>query len=576
MGVTRELPKLRRKMRGVFGIARMRPGQEEVMRSVLEGRDTLAVMPTGAGKSLCYQLPGLHLPGTTVVVSPLISLMKDQVDKLGHAGLEAAQLNSSLTAGERRESIGHIEREESDFVFTTPERFVDPAFLETLGKNQIDFVVVDEAHCISEWGHDFRPAYLALGEAVRTLGSPPVLALTATATSEVMLDIAKHLNLRNARVITTGIYRPNLRYEVARVTNELEKRESLVRLMRETDGTGIIYAATVKAVEALAEFFAGSEFEVAKYHGKLPARERKENQERFMAGGLKAMIATNAFGMGIDKPDIRFVAHYQMPGSLEAYYQESGRAGRDGDAACCVLLFQLEDRRTQQFFLGGSHPKFDDVLAVYNALLALRAHESPAELVAVQDGASTVAETKVRVVLSLLKELKLVRELRGARFRLSRAEVSRVELEEAARRCEELGERDREKLERMMLYGQSAACRWRLLHEYFDAAFENVRCGNCDNCLHPLEEQLGLNEKKDERITTRPPLTAAAQEAFVKNEGAREFSAGDRVSVSAHGGGRVKAVDGDKLTIVFSDGETRMFKSEFVEPRAGRTRRTHG
>jgi ATP-dependent DNA helicase RecQ len=576
MGVTRELPKLRRKMRGVFGIARMRPGQEEVMRSVLEGRDTLAVMPTGAGKSLCYQLPGLHLPGTTVVISPLISLMKDQVDKLGVAGLEAAQLNSALTAGERRESIGHIEREESDFVFTTPERFVDPAFLETLGKNRIDFVVVDEAHCISEWGHDFRPAYLALGEAVRTLGSPPVLALTATATNEVMLDIAKHLNLRNARVITTGIYRPNLRYEVARVTNELEKRESLVRLMRETDGVGIIYAATVKAVEALAEFFEGSEFAVAKYHGKLPARERKENQERFMAGGLKAMIATNAFGMGIDKPDIRFVAHYHMPGSLEAYYQESGRAGRDGDAARCVLLFQLEDRRTQQFFLGGSHPKFDDVLAVHNALLALRAHESPAELAAVQDGASTVAETKVRVVLSLLKELKLVRELRGARFRLSRAEVSREELEEAARRCEELGERDREKLERMMLYGQSAACRWKLLHEYFDAPFKDVRCGNCDNCRHPLEEQLGLAEKKDEQITTRPPLTAATQGAFVKNEGAREFTVGDRVSVPARGGGRVKAVDGDKLTIVFPDGETRIFKSEFVEPRAGsgRTRRT--
>jgi ATP-dependent DNA helicase RecQ len=610
-------------MRGVFGIARMRPGQEEVMRSVLEGRDTLAVMPTGAGKSLCYQLPGLHLPGTTVVVSPLISLMKDQVDKLGDAGLEASQLNSSLTAGERRESLGQIERDESDFVFTTPERFTDPAFLETLAKNRIDFVVVDEAHCISEWGHDFRPAYLALGEAVRALGSPPVLALTATATSEVMLDIAKHLNLRDARVITTGIYRPNLRYEVARVTNESEKRENLVRLMRETGGTGIIYAATVKAVEALAEFFTGSEFEVAKYHGKLPARERKSNQDRFMAGGLKAMIATNAFGMGIDKPDIRFVAHYQMPGSIEAYYQESGRAGRDGEAARCVLLFQLEDRRTQQFFLGGSHPKFDDVLAVYNALLALRAHESPAELGAVREGAAAVAESKVRVVLSLLKELRLVRELRGARFRLARAEVGRAELERAARRCEELGERDREKLERMMLYGQSAACRWRLLHDYFDAPFGQGRCGNCDNCLHPLEEQLGLNsahktgmtvgaglvparvppkqdgqgpapplhddtrrgvlsgtpsDKKTGRELPQPPPTVASRRRAVKEEEAIEFSAGDRVSVPAHGEGRVKAVEGDKLTIVFPDGETRMFKPEFVEPRAGkgRTRRAGG
>ncbi|MDT7542354.1 MAG: ATP-dependent helicase RecQ [Acidobacteriota bacterium] len=548
-------------MRETFRIARMRPGQEEVIRSVLEGRDTLALMPTGAGKSLCYQLPALHLGGTTLIVSPLISLMKDQVDKLEEAGVEAAQLNSALTAVERRESLERIEGDAGGLIFTTPERLTDPSFLATLSKNMIDFVVVDEAHCISEWGHDFRPAYLSLGEAIKSLGSPPVLALTATATPEVVRDIEKHLNLRKPRVITTGIYRPNLRYEVVRATNEAEKRAHLARLFREIDGTGIVYAATVKAVESLYEHFAGSGFECAKYHGKLPARERKENQERFMAGRLKAMFATNAFGMGIDKPDMRFVAHYQMPGSIEAYYQESGRAGRDGKEARCVLLYQLDDRRTQQFFLGGRHPKIEDVSAVYDAMLSLGARESAIDLSALQDTANTVAATKVRVVLSLLKELKLVKELRGARFKLAKAAISRDEIEAAARTFDEQGQHDREKLERMMLYGQSVACRWKLLHEYFEAPFAEEHCGNCDNCLQPPREQSG----RAERNVAPEMLPASLKDGREAVKSAPEFEPGERVSVPVYGEGRVKSVEDDKLIVAFADGETRKFKKEFVE-----------
>ncbi len=492
--VTRELTRMRRTLRETFGLDKLRRGQAEVIRSVLEGHNTLAIMPTGAGKSLCYQLPSLHLPGTTVVVSPLISLMKDQVDKLRDAGLEAAQLNSALTTQEKDENLEQIKTEQSDFVFITPERFTDQEFLRELRNSEINFVVIDEAHCISEWGHDFRPAYLSLGAAVKSLGSPPVLALTATATSEVITDIEKQLDLGKLQVVKTGIYRPNLYFEVKRVTNEREKHEQLMRILNEHEGVGIIYAATVKAVEELTDWLRSFDFKIEKYHGRMKASERKQNQDAFMNDELKAIVATNAFGMGIDKPDIRFVVHYQMPGSLEAYYQEAGRAGRDGEAATCSLFYQLEDRRTQQFFLGGKHPKFDDILAVYQALETLKAAERAVALSAVQEQANTVSSAKVRVVLSLLKEFRIVKEQRGPQFRLLRVDVERNELEALARSSQEKVNKDKEKLERMMQYGQSAMCRWRLLHDYFGEEMEEERCGNCDNCVHPLAEQIALPE----------------------------------------------------------------------------------
>ena len=476
-------------MRGTFGLDEFRPGQEAVIDSIVAGRDTIAVMPTGAGKSLCYQLPALHLPGITLVVSPLIALMKDQTDKLQALGVRARQVNSGIDASELKSALEAIDKGDVEFVFATPERLEDPEFIQRLRQHHVDLFVVDEAHCLSEWGHDFRPAFLGLGTAVKAVGSPPVLALTATATERVLDDISCQLGLRDPATFNLGIYRPNLHYEVRRTASETAKAQNLVEILRTLDGHGIIYCATVKNCESVARVLEGEGITAAKYHGRIGAARRREVQDQFMADELKAIVATNAFGMGIDKPDIRFVVHYDMPGSLESYYQESGRAGRDAAAASCILLYRLEDRRTHQFFLGGRYPNADDILAIRDALVALNGGSEAVTLAAIQAHAVNTAKSRVRSVLTVMKEAGIVRELRGSRFRLADRNIDAGRLEEVAAAYARRKEADRGKLERMTGYAQSALCRWKLLLDYFAEPDAIERCGTCDNCRHPLDQQ---------------------------------------------------------------------------------------
>ncbi len=393
-----------------FGLIEFRPGQAEVVSAVLSGRNAVVVMPTGAGKSLCFQLPAVLLPGVTLVASPLIALMKDQVEQLLARGITATFINSALGEAERAERLRGLRAGAYKLVYVAPERFRSPAFLEALAEIHVDLFAVDEAHCISHWGHDFRPDYAGLGQVRKRLRPPRTVALTATATPEVRQDIVRSLLMKDPQVFVAGFDRANLLLEVVPVSGDEERRAECARLVTE-GGSGIIYCSTRKAAEGMQRALASSGHRPVLYHAGMDDDARRRAQDKFMSASNAVVVATNAFGMGIDKPDIRFVAHANIPRAVEAYYQEIGRAGRDGAPARAVLLFNHADVFTQERMIQGSHPTESVFADVWTALQEYEEFDQGINALAGQVSAS---EFEVSAALRILeREGKIVRAGRG-------------------------------------------------------------------------------------------------------------------------------------------------------------------
>src|SRR5215813_3512361 len=483
------LPSLRKH----FGFEDFREGQREVIATILSGKDVVVVMPTGSGKSLCYQLPALMSVGATLVVSPLIALMKDQVDALQARGLPATFINSSIPEIEQRNRIDALRRGQFKLVYVAPERFRSGRFVTALQSLKVSLFAIDEAHCMSTWGHDFRPDYLRLKNVITSLGKVQTLALTATATPYVRADIIQQLGLNKPETFVSGFDRPNLSIDVTHTERVREKLDHIRRIARKLDGSGIVYASTRKAVEEVSQELRDRNLSVAAYHAGMKDPVRIKAQEDFMSGRKQIIVATNAFGMGIDKPDIRFVVHYQMPGSIEAYYQEIGRAGRDGLPSTCVLLFNYADKNTHDFFIEGSYPEISTIKQVYDSLAATELRKIELSTPEIARRAGETNEMAVQSALYVLERAGHIQRTAPALNRGGRgtqqgrsiimldsvpATKLRVDPADVSRR----GELERRKLRAMIDFCYTDYCYRAHILNYFGDRKSGRQCGTCGNC----------------------------------------------------------------------------------------------
>lgn len=483
-----------------FGYSTFRPGQAEIVNAALCGQDALGVMPTGSGKSLGYVIPALLLRSPVIVVSPLIALMKDQVDLLRRKDIAADYVNSTVLAADQKRRIADFRAGHLRLLFVAPERFRSERFMDALSGFRPGLFAIDEAHCISEWGHDFRPDYARLRIAAEALGRPPLLALTATATRTVRDHIVENLGMRAPRVVVRGFDRPNLDFEVLRLASRDEKLEQTLAIAQSLR-RGIVYCATRKSVEEVATFLKRGSIEAAPYHAGLHDAVRSAVSERFASGKLPVVVATNAFGMGIDRPDLRFVTHFEVPGSIEAYTQEAGRAGRDGLPSRCVLLYSSQDARLQRFFIDTSYP---EAWVIEKTVRAIEARCATVATVLEPEIADLVVSVKhpreVDSALRILTEAGAIGreydpEARARRVRF-RGHVA-IDHQALARRAE----RERERLADMLDYAERGGCRRARIVDYFGGTTATPACGNCAGC----------RTHKERRAAT-PPEAEAVRE----------------------------------------------------------------